>query len=381
MKKNLGKIGLLFLLLQSLLFANSLARYTLTSNKQSVMLKEPLTITFTVEQKDKNDNMFFLLEPKKSKDYEIKLLKSSNNDTQSHHAKASFTYVLFPLTVKKIVVSFDFNLQTASDKALTQSYVDDHDGSKAIQKINHHIVLKPLIITVENVPKEIDFYGDFSLKTKLDKTKVSAYEDVNILYTIEGTGYKNTKNSLLPQIPMVSSFNDTHNIYAKLTNKGYKTKRVYTYALSSTENFKVPPQHFRAYSFTKHKLYTLNSPSYTIHVRPIDPRTLLDKTDAPNEKTYFTLQEIKKYFIYAMIFLFGFISAKLTEFEFIKKEKEGKFQDIRNAKNAKDLVLILINNYRNFEIKEFVVKLEKIEYKQSSQSFKEVKKEILQVFK
>ena len=380
MKKNLGKIGLFILLLQTMLFGNQLATYKLSTNKQSVMLKEPIIITFTVEQKDKTDNMFFLLTPKKSKDYEIKLLKSLTNDIQKHHAKAVFTYILFPLSVKKIVVNFNFILQTASDAALAQSYVDDHDGGKAIQKVSHHIFLKPLTIAVKKLPKNIDFFGDFTLKAKLDTTKVSAYEDVNLMYTLQGQGYKNEKKSLLPKIEEVSTFNDAHNIYAKLTTKGYSTKRVYTYALSGTKDFTIPSQNLRAYSFTKHKLYTLNTPTYLVHVRKIDPNSLLDKADAPKQKTWLNIEKAKEYFIYSMIFIFGFISAKLTELNFTNRGKEDKFQDIKNARTAKELVLVLINNYRNFKIKDFVQRLEEIEYRQSSQSFQEVKKEILKVF-
>ena len=381
MKKNLGKIVFLLLLIQTMLLSNQLATYKLSTDKQSLMLKEPLIITFTVEQKDKTDNMFFSFTPKKNKDYEMRLLKSLNDDTQKHSAKAIFTYVLFPLKAKKIVVHFNFILQTASDGALAQSYVDDHDGSKAIQKVSHHILLKPLTIEVNKTPKNIDFFGDFTLKAKLDKTVVSAYEDVNLIYTLQGQGYKNEKKSLLPKITKVTSFNDAHNIYAKLTKKGYSTKRVYTYALSATEDFTIPAQNLRAYSFTKHKLYTLQTPSYMVHVRKINPKYLLDKVDAPKQKIWLNMESIKKYFIYSMIFLFGFLSAKLTEFNFIRKEKEDKFQDIKKTKTAKELLLVLINNYRNSEIKDFVEKLEMIEYKQSSQSFQEVKKEILGVFK
>jgi len=381
MKKNLGKVGLLLFLLQTLLFGTQLATYTLSSNKDTLVLKEPLIITFEVEQKDKTDNMFFSLTPKKSPDYEIKLLKSLTNDTQTHHSKAVFTYILFPLKAKKLLVTFDFSIQTASDGALAQSYVDDHDGSKAIQKAMHHIALNGLAIKVNKTPNNVDFFGDFTLQAKLDKTKVSAYEDVNIIYTLKGEGYKNQKKDFLPKIMGVTAFHDAHNIYAKLTKKGYNTKRVYTYALSATKDFTIPAQSLRAYSFTKHKLYTLNTASHLIHVRQIDSNSLLDKKDAPEQENLFRIENIKKFFIYAMIFIFGFITAKLTEFQFIKKEKIDKFQDIKEAKTVKELLLILINNYRNFEIKDFVQQLEEIEYKQSSQSLQDVKKEILKVFK
>ena len=380
MKKNLGKIGLLLLLMQTLLLSDQLATYTLSANKYKAMVKEPITITFEVEQKDSTDHMFYLMAPLNSPDYEIKLLKSINDDTKEHHAKASFTYLLFPLKEKKIVVKFNFTIQTASDQALAQSYVDDHDGGKAIEKVNHHITLKPLVIDIRRSPANIDLYGDFILQTKIDKYSVTPYEDVNILYTLQGEGYKNKKNFLLKNIPNVTLFKDIYTEFTNLTYNGYKTKKVYTYALSSTENFKVPALHLQAYSFSKQKIYRLDSPSFKIHIKAIDPKTLLDKKDFPLTKRFFSAEKIKTYFTYIMIFIFGFLSAKLLDINFKKDRKKDSFTDIKESKTPQQLILILLNHYKERDSKNFVEQLEKIAYKKSPQSFSEVKKEILKFF-
>jgi len=380
MKKSLGKIGVILLLMQTLLLSDQLATYSLSSDKKSAMVKEPVVITFKVSQKSSSDRMFFLFTPLKSPDYEIQLLKSLNDDTLNHQAKASFSYLLFPLKAKKIEVKFNFSIQTASDEALAQSYVDDHDGGKAIEKVNHPISLKSLTIDVMPTPKNIDLYGDFTLSSKSDRTKIAPYEDINLLYTIKGEGYKNETISLFHKIPNVTLFKDIHNVYSKITKNGYQTQRVYTYALSDTEDFTVPALHLNAYSFSKHKAYTLDTPAYHIHVKAIDIQTLLDKSDSPMTTPLLSLEIMKQYFIYIVIFLFGFISAKLSEINIIKRVKNTPFEDIKNTQTAQELILLLLNNYKNMEIKEYVERLEKIAYKQSSQSFHEVKKEILELF-
>ena len=366
--------------MQTLLFSDTLATYRLSANKYEAMVKEPITITFEVQQKDTTDNMFFLMAPLNSPDYEIKLLKSINDDTKEHHAKASITYLLFPLKEKKIVVKFNFTIQTASNQALTQSYVDDHDGGKAIQKVNHPIELRPLTIDVKKSPSNIDLYGDFTLQTQIDKHSVSPYEDVNILYTLQGEGYKNQRVSLLNKRPSVTLFKDIHNEYTTLTKNGYKTKRIYTYALSSTQKFEVPALHLQAYSFTKQKIYNLDAPSFKINVKAIDPKTLLDKKDAPFTARFFSAERLKMYFIYTMIFIFGFLSAKLLNMNFKQSRKKDSFTDIKESKNPQQLILVLLNHYNNRDSISFVEELEKIAYNKSSQSFYEVKKEILKVF-
>jgi len=380
MKKNLGSIILLILFMQTILFANPLATYTLSTNKSKAMVKEPILITLNVAQKDETDRMFFLLTPVKSSDYQIKLLKSLNDDTKEHHSKATFEYLVFPLKAKVITIKFNFTIQTASDKALAQSYVDDHDGGKAIVKNSHPIHLQALSINVIKAPKDVDLFGDFTLKVKYDKKEVSSYEDVNIFYTLTGIGYKNEKLSLLKPIPGVTLFKDIHDSRTQLTQNGYKSKRIYTYALSSTQSFEVPALHLIAYSFSKHKKYTLDAPAFTTLVRVVDPKKLLDKNNAPQSTYFFSIEQIKKYFIYSMIFFFGFISAKLLDMNFKHIKKEDRLSDIKECQTAQQLILVLINRYGGKESTYLINELEKIVYKQSSQSFAQLKKETLKYF-
>lgn len=376
MKKSLGKL-ITLLLLQTILHANPLASYKLYSNKTEASLKEPIEIKFIAKQKDHTDNMFFLLEPKKSPDYDIKLLEKVSNDKRDHNSETTFVYVLFPLKAKKIEVNFNFIVQTASDKALKQSYVDDHDGGKAVQMKNTKVKVEPLHINIKEIPQDVDLVGEFTLESICDKAKIAEYDNVNIIYTLKGTGYKIDKTALLKDIANVHQFSDVHDEYSKLTKDGYASKKTYTYALSSKENFSIPDLQLKAYSLKNHQVYTLSAPSYSIEVNKINPKTLLDGIESPTSKKLFRSEDIKEFFIYLIIFLSGFISAKFTNISFKNGKKNDKFQDIRKTKSSKELILILINKYQNYNIKSFVDELEKAEYEQSSQSFSELKREVL----
>lgn len=376
MKKSLGKL-ILLLLLQTFLHANPLASYKLFANKTEASLKEPIEIKFIAKQKDHTDNMFFLLEPKKSPDYDIKLLEKVSSDKRDHNAETTFVYILFPLKAKKIEVDFDFTVQTASDKAVKQSYVDDHDGGKAVQMKNTKVKIEPLLININKIPQDVDLVGDFTLEAKCDKTKIAQYDNVNIIYTLKGTGYKIDKTSLLKDIANVHKFSDVHEEYSKLTKDGYISKKTYTYALSSKENFNTPALQLKAYSFKKNQVYTLKVPSYSIEITKINPKNLLDKKESPTSQKLFKSENIKEFFIYLIIFISGFISAKYTNISFKNRKKDGKFQDIRKTNSSKELILVLISKYQHYNIKSFVDELEKAEYEQSSQSFSELKKEVL----
>jgi len=377
MKKNLGNL-LLFLLLSSFLQANSLATYKLFADKTDAYVKEPIEITFIAKQKDHTDNMFFMLKPKKSSDYKIKLLKKITND-KKHDSLVTFSYVLFPLKAKKITLNFDFIVQTLSDQTLTQSCIDDHDGAKALHIDNSKDMrVKPLIINIKKIPQDVDFIGDFTLQSQCSNKKITRYDDANIIYTVQGIGYKNDKNNILNTISHVTQFSDIHDAYSRLTKEGYMSKRIYTYALSAKENFTIPSLHLKAFSFKTDKIYTLETPSYPIEVTKINPLTLLDKKDSPKTENIFKTETLKQFSIYLLLFIFGFISAKFSNINFKREKKKNDFQDIKETKSQKELIIVLINKYQNYDVKEFVNELEKLEYEKSTQSFSSIKKELLE---
>ena len=379
MKKSLGKTVFLFLLIQASLVANELATYTLTTTKHSANIKEPIEITFTAKQKDHTDHMYFLLEPKESPDYEIHLLKKFIDDKTYHASKTEFRYILFPLKSGKIKVNFNFTIQTASDRAVAQSFVEDHDDNVAIQMSNKKIALKPLTLIVKELTQTVDLIGDFTLKSQINKTNTTSYDDISLIYTLQGKGYPPKDIALLNKIDNVTLFTEEENVYNKLTIDGYAIQRKYIYALSSKNNFSIPAIQLQAYSPTKHKFYTLKTPKHNITVTAIDTKTLLDTKEAPVSKELINIAQIKQLFIYVLIFISGFVSAKLGESHLFRKKKEKRLHDIQQASSPKELILLLINKYANKDISRYIKDLEALEYhKNPSLSFNDIKKIILQ---
>jgi len=378
MKKSLGKTVLLVLLLQVSILANELASYKLSTTKQSAFLNEPIEISFSAQQKDHTDHMYFLLEPKESPDYEIHLLEKVNDDKKYHASKTEYRYILFPLKSGIIKVNFDFTIQTASDRAVAQSFVDDHDNNVGIQMFNKKIAIKPLTLTIKELTKKVDLVGDFTLKTHLNKTNTRAYDDISMIYTLQGKGYISKDMKLLKPINNVTLFSEEDNVYNRLTTKGYAIQKKYLYALSSKNNFSIPSIQLQAYSPTRHKFYTLKTAKQAINVTNIDAKTLLDTEEAPSSKEFINIETIKQFFIYILIFSAGFVSAKLGENKLFGRKKEKRQDDIRNTSSAKELILLLLNKYSHRDISKYIKDLETLEYqKNTSLSFNEIKKSIL----
>lgn len=379
MKSTLGKIILVFLLFTIPIFAStSLADYKLTTNKKSIHIKEPLIITFRAKQKDHNDNMFFSFHILKSPDYEVKLLHKTTKDNGYHNSTATFEYILFPLQTKTLHINFDFVIRTASDQAVKQSYVDDHDDSVGIRTNNTKIVLKPLIIKVKKLDKKVDLVGDFTLNSTIDATQIDQYGAVNLHYTLKGTGYKEpTLNLLNEKIKDVTVFSKVKDNYSKLTKKGYIINTEYIYALSAKNNFTIPALSLEVYSPTKHNYYTLHTKAYAIEVKKIETTKLIDKIEAPKADNFLNIEALKEFFIYLLIFVSGFLAAKLSQKEFTTKSKKVQFEDIKNTKSAKELLSVLIMNYQDRGLKEYISKLEMALNEKQPLKLSKMKKDII----
>ncbi len=382
MKKSLGRILLLLFLGLSLLKANNLATYKLFANKTTPYEKEAVTITFEATQKDHTDDMMFSLQPKKSKDYKIILLSKKSDNNQKHNAHTVFTYLLFPLKVKAILVNFDFIIHTASDSAIAQSVIDDHDDSIGINTHDATLKIKPLSLQVKKFSHAVDLVGDFSLKEKIQDTTINQYQSLNIIYTLEGEGYENKSFKPIHKIDGVTMFFETNTIYAKATKKGYKIKREYIYTLSAKNNFTIPAIHIEAFSVKKKKYYLLNISKHSIDVTKIDTSKLLDNEEYPKTKSFINIQEMKEFFIYILIFLSGYLTAKLQSTTLIKKKTDSKeLQALKKSQTAKELLFVIINNHLDNRFANEVQLLEDIIYNDADHKLNNIKNKIIKGMK
>ena len=376
MKKNLGKI-ILFLLLPFALFGDSnLASFALSANKKDALIKEPIEITFSADQKDHTNSMFFFLEVKKSDAYEVVLLDQVTKKISNHNSSTTFKYLLFPLKSGDINVDFDFTIKVASDGGLAKVYTGGRDNVKWMDTVNSKIDVPTLHLHVSPLNEKVDLVGDFTLDAKLQKSDINQYGSANIRYTLSGAGYNEKSLQMLSKIANVTAFSQVTDIASKATPNGYEIKREYSYALRSKNNFTIPAIEIKAYSPKQNKYYTLKSQSYDIKVSSIDPKTLVDNKEFPPSKSY-DFKNLKDIGIALLIFLAGFVSAKIAPSLNFKRVKKQKFQDIKESKTPKELIIVLLQNYKSSISEKYIKELELLEYKKSERSFQKIKSDLL----
>ncbi len=379
MNKNLGKI-LLFLLVPLLLGAdNSLASYQFSVSKTDVYEREAVEVSFSAQQKDHEDVMFFFLEAKQSDDYEISLLNKSTKKLGYHNVTTTFNYLLFLKKPGQVHVDFDFTIKTASDDAVAQIYVGSRDNVKLIETTDTVVNIDPLSFNVKGVEAGTSFVGDFKISSKVRSETVDQFSTVQVSYILNGVGYIDKKREPLPPIKGATLFDDIVDHTFKATKNGYVIEREFAYAISADKSFTLPNIRLKAFSPRTHSYYELSTKETPITIDKIDPKTLLDDKESPAPTAY-DFSWIKDLFIAVFIFVAGFLTGKFSEsLRFKWLERSERFSDVKKSSDAKTLLKVLLVQYKAKELAPYINTLEMMVYKSSKQNFKEVKREVLKL--
>jgi hypothetical protein len=387
MKNTLGKVLVLFILLfytNATAQSNSLATFNLSTNNSTPYIKEAVEITFEAKQIDHENVMFFFLTPKPSDKYKIILLNKKTDDIAYHNKKTTFKYLLFGLVAQDIKVEFDFTIKVASDEAVAQVYRGSRDNVKWIETINTKVDIKPLVLDIKPLKQTVDLVGDFKIDSKLKSDKISAYDNVNITYYLDGIGYNEFSIEPIKDIEDINIFSDITKHFSKATKDGYKIKQEYNYALVAKKDFVINSKTIKCYSPKKDKYYTLKTKQYTIKVDKIQSDKLVDKKEYPLQNNNTNIfNDIKEYLLYIFIFFIGYISAKIElDFNIKNNKKEtnkAQYNDIKKSKTAKELLHLLISKYNYTKDEIFFKELEDMVYnKKSKYNFSKIKKKILE---
>jgi len=376
MKNVLGRLLIFIILtLPTYLNAVELASHTLTANNMTPYEKEPVLLTFVATQKDHENVMFFFLKAKKSDEYKIELLNKDENELGHHNKETTFTFLLFPLKSGKIAINFNYTIKVASDKAVAQVYEGSRDNVKWIDTTDTHVDIKPLVIDVKKQEQNVDLIGDFKLSAKLEKSNISQYESANITYYLQGTGYDDINLSIIKEIDNTKIFSDIIMHYNKATQDGYKIQREFKYALIAEKDFTIPSATIKCFSPKTHQYYTITSKSYNIKVAKADVSALVDKEDFPKQEEQFV--NIEKYFIYIIIFISGFLTAKFLPNNLGLLKKNLLYIDIKDSSSARELLNIMSQKYNQKEFEDEISQLEIAVYSKTKINFKKIKKSIL----
>jgi len=383
MKRNPGNFTffqILFLVLPLLLFAKEDFKYELQVNKHTVFVNEPILLTFKVWSKvSKKKLIFFEFTPIENRlVYVSKMLKEDVIKDQDMQIN-SFKYLIFPKKAGNLSLDFDFWIKTISKERLTESNMGDFMRTKAIETIDKKIELKPLNLDIKPLPKKVSFVGDYELKVSLDRNQTEVQSPVYLTLILKGVGSLPKNINLKPDIEDVRVFDDEPKVSIHYDKDGVHYEGKFSYALLSEKDFKIPAIEIEGFSYTKNRIYQLKSSPFSISVKPVNLKSLIDERDNP-KSIYESFSNIREWLVYILIFASGYISAILVssigKFR-IKREDGNSFKkDVKSAKDAKTLLKLLLRE-DSLRYRVWIEKLESEVYQGERLNLREIKKEIL----
>ncbi len=325
MKKNLGKIIILYLICINYIFANSDFSYQFNiPNNIDANIKEPIYLEFKVKQLAYDGKIiFFKFNIKENKNLDIHFLKLDEvNKPNNKHL--TYSYLIYPKQSGKQKLEFTLFVQKTNEEGLKPGYEGDRDNVLAMVSKDSYIKITPLNIDVEYSKNEKKLYGDFKLDFQIDKQTVKPYEPVYISYTLSGNGFDPKIDDLFKDIKNLEYFVNIENKEVLHTENGTKINYKYKYAFISSEDFTIPSL----------KLDTLTAPKFDIKIEPIIKDTLIDKTIVPSSAKQ-SQEDYIEYLLYILIFTGGYITSTIV---WINKSKIIKDTDeiVERPENIKD---------------------------------------------
>ena len=242
------------------------------------------------------------------------------------------------------------------------------------------IYSNPLTINVEPLPDNLELYGHFLITANVDKKVVDANEPVNLTIKVKGEGNLDDIKKFDLQIPNAMVYNNEPKVQKRVVNGKMVGEFTQKIAIVADSNFTIPPISLKYYDSKLKKSVTIKTNPINITVKNTKPlstnQTTTPKIEVAQNPTKAKEQTLKEpntqssnkfNLIYLIIsFIAGaLITLLLTKIDLKKSKKSQKpiTQQIKKAKNDKELYRLLLPYAKDDYIKNIIEKLEANIYK------------------
>ena len=375
-----------FTVIISILFATLLMgatdyRYSLHLSKSSLYLKEPLIVTFDINQTDSSKVMFFDFEIDAGDDFFVHRL-DKEVDEAYHARKERYRYLVYPLKSGKVQMRFKLLVRRGNDELLTTAFTGGRYNFKAVETDDRYEPVASKIVEVKPPPLRADLIGRFRVERTVEKSGVESYEPLYVDVKVSGTGYAPDLDKIawLPPIKGVKLFSDRPKKTLRYTGEGMSVEAEYRYALISQSDFKIPGVSLQAFDTAHKKGYKIELEPVNVNVTPVETSLILDKKSAPGPVEP-PIESIKRLFIMLLIFAAGWISALLTmrvrSAVFSGRSGDYEWKNrVKSAKDAKELMKLLVSRDAD-GYRELIERLERAVYAKEAVNLKRIKREVL----
>ncbi|WP_304546522.1 hypothetical protein [Sulfurimonas microaerophilic] len=359
MKKNLGRVLILFFLLSAALKASTYT-WNLELDKKDVVTNEAVYFKYECVFSDKSELYVIEFNPvTDNENYTVKLLSETENIVENHRVN-SFEFVLYVKKGGKFSLNLEARMKKTNKDSI-ENTVLGRDNAVYEEYSIKTLPLEPIVLDVKDVNQAL--VGNFSLKVNQDEPKVSQFEPYHLEILISGEGNFEKLQPFSFEIKGVKIFQEEPELNVKLTKNGYEGTWSQKFAFVGEKGFSIPMKQLHYYDLKSAALKTLQIQETQIDVKKssFQKEELLD---TPKENK---IELKKEYLYYFLTFIAGFLVAKIK----FKRDKEagkkelGLCAKISKLKSLKELSVVLVLEDEK-RYKEIIEKIEKNEFKDIS---------------
>lgn len=352
MNKNFVSIVLL-LVINLLDLKASTYKWSTSTDKKTAYVNEAILLSYVCEFSDESELYTIDFNPvQENEEFRIRLLKESQVLKNSKRVNA-YEYIAY---VKKVgLISFDFDLvmKKTTQESINSTTKGHYDDSKSESFISSPIKLLPLSIDIKKTPSKL--VGEFTLAVKQDSTELVAFEPYSLEILIEGIGNFSSIESIDFNIEGVKIFAQVPILKTKFSKAGEKGLWSQKFAFVSEKSFVIPELVIEYFDVKTATLKTLVYEGVSIKVDE-DVYKQEEILDTKVKEELFFKQE---YLYYLLIFLFGYLMAKikLNIFNRHRTEEELFLKCIKKTSSLEELCFLLVSkNMKKYE--ELISKIE-----------------------
>jgi hypothetical protein len=352
--KNLGKLFILLLLFQVVLFAKFELKQTVS--KDTIYLNETIKVTIQLSFENNESELIDLVsfEEYESIDFWHKLHTNQTKRLEGSKWVYTYEYLLEP----KKVGSFTLPKQLLK----VSSY--QIRKKKRFQRVYSNSVNIKVLPLVNNLAIQ----GQYSINFSVDKTSIKSNESVRGKLVIKGNGNLQDIEKFDLNLPEQTIYSDDVIVKNLFTKKSYEGNVTQQFLIISDKSFTIPSFHLEYY----------NPYTNEVEIKQTKPVYIEVKNPLKEKKDEVWL----KYLFLVFGIVIGLLLLKYYNqiLSLYKKKQRPLYQMVQQTKNKKELYTLLIQNNSSKKFNEILEELENNIYKkQETKSFRDIKKLVLKI--
>ena len=352
MKRNLGKIILIFLILSQVALLASEYTWSMESSKHKVMTGEAVYLKYTCRFNDESELYSIEFNPvTNNSEYRLELLSEKERIIDEKRVN-TYEFVLFVKKAGKFFFSPETIIKKTNKDSIENSVLGRDNANYeefSIKKIKQ----KKLSLNVTQSPENL--VGVFTMHFKKESSSVKAFEPYHLEITIEGKGDFDLLKPIIFDINNTKVFASKGVKNIKLTRDGYLGSYTQKFAFVSEKDFKISSIDISYFDLQEKRVQHLQMPSIDVNVKSAyKVEELLDQ-DSNEEFTF-----KREWLYYLLVFILGYLTAKVKVKKFHKESKRDKtFQEkVYDSRDLSEFTMLLaLHNKSQYE--ELLLRIEK----------------------